>query len=443
MNRFIDLSVRFFIRWIPDSFVVAVSLSILTFLLAISLTDYTPVLALQSWGDNFWNILAFTNQVTLTFLFGYILANTPPVRKALLFVSRLASTPLRAYLLAGTITSVLSLFSWGLGLVTSAIMARIIGESCKARKIRIHYPLLVASSFSGFVIWHQGISSSIGLALATPGHFLESEFGIIPISETLFTIWNLGIVLAVIFTLPFVMASLRPRERSEIEEIPEQKSTVPIPENTFEEAPTPARRLENSRILSLIVVLGGGVFLYLHFFSREGGIDLNTLNFLFLISGILLAGSPIRFVRIALEGGRIAIPFLLQYPFYAGIAGMMAESGLARMTVEFFISVANSHSLPFFGFLSGGLLNFFIPSGGGQWAVQGPIMLSAAAEIGAGIPRTAMAVSLGDQWTNLIHPMALIPIVAITGVEGRKIMGYTFVALLWTGLLFSAALLLF
>ena len=443
MNRFIGLTVRLFIRWIPDSFVVAVSLSILTFLLAISLTDHTPGLALQSWGDNFWNLLSFTNQIALTFLFGYIFANTPPVRKVLLFVSRLANSPVRAYLLAGTITSVFSLFSWGLGLVTSAIMARILGESCKARKIRIHYPLLVASSFSGFVIWHQGMSSSIGLALATPGHFLEEKFGLVPVTETLFTTWNAGLVLAVILTLPFIMASLRPRERSEIEEIPDQQSAVHANNNTSEEVLTPARRLENSRILSLIVVGSGGAFLYIHFFGREGNLDLNTLNFLFLLFGILLAGSLIRFVRIAAESGRIAVPFLLQYPFYAGIAGLMAESGLAQMTVELFISVANSHSLPFFGFLSGGLLNFFIPSGGGQWAVQGPIILSSAVEIGADIPRTAMAVALGDQWTNLIHPLALIPIVAITGVEGRKIMGYTFVAILWSGLLFSIALLLF
>ena len=139
----------------------------------------------------------------------------------------------------------------------------------------------------------------------------------------------------------------------------------------------------------------------------------------------------------------MAAPFLLQYPFYSGIAVVMADSGLAAMLVELFVKLSSATTLPFFAFLSGGLLNVFVPSGGGQWAVQGPIMMSAAMEVGANLPRTAMAVALGDQWTNLIQPLAIVPVLAIAQIPLRKIMGYCFIALLYTGAIFAVALLLF
>ena len=445
MNRLVSLFVRLFVRWMPDAFVVAVLLSILTFILAVTVAGYSASAAIQSWGDSFWNLLTFTNQITLTLLLGYAFANTPPVRAVLLRIARLARTPASAYLLACFISGVCALFSWGLSLIAAGIMARNIGESCRQQRIKVHYPLLVASSFSGFVIWHQGLSSSIGLALATPGHFLEDMLGLIPISSTLFTAWNIGLALFVLATLPFLMMALRPRDEAEIEELPDRLLPVDSPEGSSPDsgAPTPARRMEDSRLLTLVIVGAGGLFLWIHFVSRGNGLDLNTLNFAFLLVGMLLAGSPLRYVRIIVEGGRIAVPFLLQYPFYAAIAGMMADSGLAQMLVDFFVSISNAHTLAFFGFLSGGLLNLFIPSGGGQWAVQGPIMMSAALEVGADLPRTAMAVALGDQWTNLIQPLAIVPVLTIAGLSVRKIMGYTFFALLWSGLIFSVALLLF
>jgi short-chain fatty acids transporter len=179
-----------------------------------------------------------------------------------------------------------------------------------------------------------------------------------------------------------------------------------------------------------------------HFFVRGEGLELNILNFAFLFGGIALAGSAARYAEIILNGGRVAAPFLLQYPFYAGIAGIMAESGLAARIIEFFVSVSTAATLPLYAFLSAGLLNIFIPSGGGQWAVQGPLMMAAATEAGADIPRVAMAVALGDQWTNLIQPLTLMPVLAIAQLAPRDILAYTFVALLFTGAVFSGALLL-
>ena len=439
LNRIVSPLVRLFVRFMPDALVVAILLWLLTMLLAVVLTGTSPLQAIEFWGDSFWNLLTFTNQITLTLLFGYAFANTAPVRALLLRIAGLARTPRTAYALACVVTGVLALFSWGLSLIAAGIMARAVGEACRRRGVRVHYPLLVASAFSGFVIWHQGLSASIGLTIATPGHFLEDQIGLIPTSQTLFTPWNVVVALFVLVTLPILMSALHPAD-DEIEEIELDEDSGQPPAST-RPAKTPAQWLERSTWLALTVVAAGGVYLWIHYGARGRGLELNILNFTFLVVGLLLAGSALRYAEIIVDGGRVAAPFLLQYPFYAGIAGLMASSGLAEMVVSLFVSVANAQTLPLFGLLSGGLLNLFIPSGGGQWAVQGPIMMAAAQELGADLPRVAMSVAFGDQWTNLIQPLALLPVLAIARIQVSKIMGYTFVALFWTGAVFAVATL--
>lgn len=442
MERIVNFFVRLFVRWMPDALTVAILLTLFTVLCAIAVAGYPPARVLESWGDGFWNLLTFTNQITLTFLFGYVVANTAPMQRALLRIADLAGSTRQAYAMVALVTGTLALFSWGLSLVSAGLMARAVGESCRSRGIRVHYPLLVASAFSGFVIWHQGISSSIGLAIATPGHFLEEEIGLIGTDQTIFTLWNLLTALVVLAVLPFLMASLHPRQEAEVREIdlpPDTATSTGGDESTA----TPARFLERSPAISLPIVAMGVAYLVVHFFVRGRGLELNILNFGFLVLGLGLAGSALRYSELTIDGGRVASPFLLQYPFYAGIAGIMADSGLAEMVVQFFVRIADADTLPFFAFLSGGLLNIFIPSGGGQWAVQGPIMMPAAMEVGADLPRVAMAVAFGDQWTNLVQPLILIPVITLGGIPARDFMGYLFVALFVTGAIFSGSLLLF
>jgi short-chain fatty acids transporter len=435
MNRWVEL----FIRFVPDAFSVALLLTLITLFFAMTVAGYPLDRSLEAWGDGFWNLLTFTNQITLTLLLGYALANTPPVERALRYAAARVNSASAAYMTACAVTGVTALLSWGLSLVVAGIVARTIGTACREKGVVVHYPLLVAASFSGFVIWHQGLTSSVGLAIATQGHFLEDQIGIIPTSATLFTGWNLAVALIVLASLPILMSRLHPRNAAAIIPMPiETEASKPEPEP--KRLLTPAERLELSPWLVLPIVGAALFYLGIHFFQRGRGLELNILNFAFLFVGIALAGSAIRYARIILEGGRVAAPFLLQYPFYAGIAGIMAKSGLAEIITEFFISISTAQTLPLFAFLSAGFLNIFIPSGGGQWAVQGPLMMAAALAAGAEIPRVAMAVALGDQWTNLVQPLVLMPVLAIAQLGARDIMAYTFVALLFSGLIFSSAL---
>ncbi|HBB55826.1 MAG TPA: short-chain fatty acid transporter [Hyphomonadaceae bacterium] len=448
--NFTAACVRIAERWMPDAFVIALALTALTFVLCVGLAGLSPTQTLKAWGGGFWNLLQFTNQIVMTLLLGYALAHTPPVMRALTWIAGLPRNAGHAYLLVGFISCIASIFSWALCLVAGAIMATRTARACAARGVKVHYPLLVATGFSGMCVWHQGLSSSIGLSVATPGHFLESAIGVIPTSATIFAPWNLAIVAMIVLIVPFGMRLLAP-PAAEARALDATAATIAVePEEPLAKLPQairPAEHLENSRLLMALAVAAGLFVLIDHFVLQRKGLDLNSLNFAFLVLGMACAGRPSLYLRLIMDAARVSAPFLLQYPFYAGLAAMMAlnggedQPGLAQMMINMFIAISNAETLPLFTFLSGGLLNMFVPSGGGQWAIQGPIAMEAAIALGADVPKTAMAVAMGDQWTNLIQPLNALPALAVAGLHIRDIMGYCLIAVLFTGVIFAIGLI--
>ena len=432
-------------RWMPDSFVVAILLTLVTFILAVTVAEFPIASATLSWGDSIWDLLRFTNQIVLTLLLGHVLAHTPPIRRLLMNLAGRVVTPFTAYVATTMVAFIATYISWGLGLVAGGIMARAVGESCRRNGIIIHYPLLVACAYAGFVVFHQGLTASVPLTIAEANHFLVDNIGTIPFSETAFSPWSLGIVVVTFLTLPFVMARLAPAADA-CEQLPQRLLAEPMeaaePKDPgLHDVDTPAAKLERWRGLNFILVAAALFWLYHHFAANGAlALELNVVNLIFLTAGLALSHSPIQFVTLVSNAARIVGPFLVQYPLYAGIAGMMALSGLALMLVNLFVELSSAQTLPFAAFFSAGLLNLFIPSGGGQWAVQGPIMMDAAVQLQADLGLTAMAVALGDQWTNLIQPLVVIPILAIAGLHVRQIMGYMVIALGWTGLIFVSGI---
>ena len=436
--------VRLVERWMPDPFVIAVLLTLLVFVLAVAVAGFGPVDAVTAWGDSFWNLLTFTMQIVLTLALGHALAHTPPARRLLEAAAGRVRTARGAYMMVCFVGGATALISWGLSLVAAAILARTTAENCRARGIDVHYPLLVASGYSGFVIWHQGLSGSIPLVINTPGHFLESTIGLVPVAETIFTPWSMAVALLLLVTLPLVMSRLEP-DASERRPLPGHLvgDSEPDIEPDLHARGTPAAKLEHSAAMSALLVIVGFLYLGIFFFMRGGGLNLNIVNFAFLITGLALSRSPVHYLSLLSNAAKVIGPFLIQYPLYAGLMGLMAASGLGQMLVEAFVNISTAETLPLWAFFSGGILNIFIPSGGGQWAIQGPIVIDAALALGADVPRVAMAVAMGDQWTNMIQPLFAIPALAIAGLHIRDIMGYCLVALLFSGAIFVAALTLF
>ena len=421
-------------RWLPDAFIFVLVLTIVAALAAVIFEANSPIAVIRMWGDGFWKLLEFSMQMLLVLVTGYILASSPPVKALLARLAGLATSAGSAIILVSVVSLVASWLNWGFGLVVGAIFAREL-----ARQIRVDYRLLVASAYSGFVIWHGGISGSIPLTISTAGHFTEAQIGIVPTSETIFAYWNLIICAALFIVIPIANRMMMPDDHEMV--IVDPAKLQDAPEAPLPASPTPAQRLENSRILMWVVGIPGLIWLVMHF-SGGGGLNLNVVNFTFLFLGIVLHGTARSLLSALDQAVRGGAGIVIQFPFYAGIMAIMTGSGLATSLSEFFVSISTAETLPFWSFIAGGIVNIFVPSGGGQWAVQAPVMLPAAEALGASMPRVAMGVAWGDAWTNLLQPFWALPMLGIAGLKPRDIMGFCVVALLFTGLVIGGGLLL-
>ncbi|ABV34113.1 MULTISPECIES: short-chain fatty acid transporter [Pseudothermotoga] len=431
---------RFAKKWLPDALIFAIILTLLTFVLGMLIQHKSPIDMIRYMGDGFWNLLSFAMQMCLVLMTGHILAQTKPMAAILRTIAKAANTPFKAVALACVVMIITSYLNWGFGLIFTSLLAIEIAKNMKGKGL--HYPLLVASAYSGFLVWHAGLSASAPLLVNTKGHFLEKQIGLIPVSQTIFSPVGYVPVLVLLFTLPFIMAGMHPKKEEVIEVDPsvfaEKKE---IAKKKWSDM-TPAEKMENSPVLSLIIGLIGLVYIFYYFFVKGGSLDLNILNFIFLMIGLLLHGTPKNFINAAIEAGKTVWGVVIQFPFYAGIMGMMINSGLAATIANWFASFSTARTLPLFSYWSAGLINLFVPSGGGQWSVQGPIMTQAAQQIGASIPKVVMGVAWGDAWTNMIQPFWALPLLSVAKLDIRDIMGYCVMALIWSGVVTSLLILI-
>ncbi|MBO8160305.1 MAG: short-chain fatty acid transporter [Thermosipho sp. (in: Bacteria)] len=432
---------KFAKKWIPDALIFAMILTLLTFILGMTVQKESFMNMVKYMGDGFWSLLKFAMQMVLVLMTGHILAQTKPMNAILKAIAKLAKTPFQAILLATIVMILSSYLNWGFGLIFTSLLAIEIAKNMKGKKL--HYPLLVAAAYSGFLVWHVGLSGSIPLLINTKGHFLENKIGIIPLSQTIFSPVGYIPFLILLFTLPFIMAGMHPKKEEEIIEINLDKfeENEPVVKKTKSQM-TPAEKMENSPVLPIAISALGIIFIFYHFFVKKGSLDLNILNFIFLMLGILLHWTPKNFIKAAKEASKAVWGIVIQFPFYAAIMGMMTHSGLAATIANWFASFSTPRTLPLFAYWSAGIINVFVPSGGGQWAVQGPIMTEAALKIGAPVAKVAMGVAWGDAWTNMIQPFWALPLLAIADLDIRDIMGYCVMALLWSGIITSLLLLI-
>jgi len=434
-KRITMASVRLVERWLPDPYVLVLVLTLITFIAGM-LIGNTPLQMVDHWGTGFWNLLSFTMQMVLILVTGWVLASTVFFRRILEGVSALTHTPGQAIIAVTLVGLTASWINWGFGLVIGAMAARQI-----ARRVpTVDYRLLIASAYSGFLVWHGGLAGSVPLTIATEKHFLADQIGVIPTSTTIFSGYNLGIVLALFIIVPIVNRMMMPDKQNTITVDPSKLIDEPEIERSGNE--TPAEKLENSVLLSLAVGIMGVVFALYYFIAKNGGLNLNIVNFMFLMLGILLHGRPSRLLKSVDSAARGSAGIIIQFPFYAGIMGMMLHSGLAEVISNWFVAISTTTTLPLFTFLSAGLVNIFVPSGGGQWAVQGPIMIQAAQQLGADLSKVAMAVAWGDAWTNMIQPFWALPALAIAGLRAKDIMGFCLIILIVSGIVIGVGLVL-
>ena len=433
--------VKFVDKCYPDAFLFVIILTFITFLLSLSFTDSSSIEIINAWGNGLPKLFTFTAQICIIMITAHALAHTDPIERLLNKIGSLPTSANQAYALVAFVSGVASLFAWSFGLIVGGLIAKFVAIGCQKKSIKVHYPLIVASAYSGYVIWHMGYSSSAALFVASENHSLVDKIGVLPVTETIFSSFNIIMALVTLLIITILAPLMRPKNSKNIIEV-DAKKLFKKEKKGINKISNIAEVIENNRKISFLF---GFVILFyiLNTFYTEGfSLDLNIVSWTFLCLGLLLSNSSIHYVKLVNNAAITVGPIILQYPFYAGIMGIMADTGLINILANQIVLFSSTETLPFFSFLSGGLVNMFIPSGGGQWAVQGPVMIEAAEILGVNPSFVVLGVAYGDQWTNMIQPFWTIPLLAIAGLHMRQIMGYTFVVFIFTGFIFGGSLLL-
>ena len=444
-KKFTNGCVKLVQRFLPDAFVFCIILTIVVFIAAMPVAGMNPIEVANAWGSGVWGLLAFSMQMALVLVLGSALANAPAIKKLIVKLAGVPKKPVGAVAFVTVISAICCFINWGFGLIIGALLAKEVAKKIKG----LDYRLIIAAAYSGFVIWHAGISGSIplGMTALNADGVVDNTAGavteIVPTSQTIFSAWNLIMVLAVVVVVAFVNAKMHPDPKDVVSIDP--KLLEDAPDNTEVKArkdQTPAEKLENSMFLSYIVVVIGAIYL-IYYFVNAGSIlnalSLNIVNLIFLILGIAFHKTPISYVRAITESAESAGGIILQFPFYAGIQGMMVTVGsngvsLASAISTAFVNISTPRTFPVLCYLAAGIVNFFVPSGGGQWAVQGPIMMPAGLELGVTPAVTAMGIAWGDAWTNMLQPFWALPALGIAGLGARDIMGYCAIVLIASGI---------
>ncbi|MUG32859.1 short-chain fatty acid transporter [Psychrobacter sanguinis] len=429
MNSIINFSVKLTQKYLPDTYILAIILTVIVFLSGMIFAGQSPIEMSNHWGEGFSSLFNFGMQMALVLITGFTLAQTPIVKKLLGKITTIPKTPRQSIILVALVSFVSCYINWAFGLVVGALLAREMGRRVKG----VHFPLIVAAAYSGEII--RGPSSSIPLVIATPGHFMEEQIGIISVSQTLFSSWNIAISALILLALVTLFAFIKVKKEDVIEfvddiEHEDVKETQGV-------ATSFAERLENSRVINWILAIIPILFIGDLIISGSFSLNLDTVIIIFLALALILQKNPMAFLDTVKDAVVAARGIIIQFPLYAGVAGMMASSGLVDIVATAFINAATPETFPLMTFLSAGLVNFFIPSGGGQWAVQGPVMMQAAYAMGADIPQSIMAFAWGDAWTNQIQPFWALPLLGVAGLSARDIMGYCLIWFALSGVIVS------
>lgn len=460
---------KLFCKTAPDPFVIAVGLTLLTAVLAVtvgyegqgSVADKSKLL-LDSWrgGDGLWKFLAFGMQMCLILVTGHALAASKPVRKMIDALARIPKHAGSAAALVGFFAIVFGLINWGLGLIVGALLAREVARSLRSRGIRAHGALLAAAGYMGLIGWHGGFSGSAPLKMTSkaeaesvlPSSVVESMtidgvFDGVSLSQTVLSPMNLFVCGGLLVIVPAVLWLLTPKtgtmSEGEIVEMPmsDDPEMADIDDGRLKGFPD---WIERSPIV--VWALAIGLLLgYWRFVDQSGVLRMgpNEINMVMLALGLILHGSVRSYVSAAEDGAAGCAGIILQFPLYAGIMGMGVSSGLVAEFSSLIGSLATETTAPLVTFMSAGVVNLFVPSGGGQWGIQGPIALSTGAEVGVSPGKMIMSVAYGDQLTNMLQPFWALPLLAITRVKAREIVGYTAVVMVVAGAWMAIGLLLF
>jgi short-chain fatty acids transporter len=436
-------------KWIPDALVIVWILNFIAFALALIFGKATPLGALIAWGKGFWALLEFGMQMCLILMTGYILGCSPPVKKLLDGLSNLPNPdkPWQAILAMSLFSMISAWFHWGLSLIGSAVFALFLIR----RNPKTDYRLMVAAAYLGLgCTWHSGLSGSATLLMNTPDNFLiKGKFldATIPTSETIFSGFNIVLVLLMVISITVLMCLMHPRPENTYKIRPELLNNLKL----YEPPQHPTGKLMPSEWLNWwpgfnLIVSAAGLIWLAWTISQNGfakSINLNNINLFFLMLGVLFHWRPWTFLKACEEAGKAVWGVVIQFPFYAGIFGLFKFTELGNALTAAMVSISSPKTFLLIVYWYSGIENYLVPSGGSKWAITAPFIIPAAKELGVSIPKTVMAYAWGDMMTDMIQPFWAIAMLAIAKLEFREIMGWLMVVFLYFLVITSVAFLIY
>lgn len=443
--RFIDRYLAWFIRWMPDSFVICLALTLIVGALAIFLTgtpiwspDSEKVTLVSSWTGSFWNLLEFTMQMTVLLATGNAVATSPPAKKMLTKVARLPKNRSQVIILAGIVASLLGFVHWGLGMMGGIVLGKELLAEAKKRGIKIHAPVLVATLFMCMVPGAAGMSGAAVLYAATPEYLRDlvpsSHAADTPVSVPLTdTVVRLDFVLLLVICMivgVLFMLIMHPKDPAKMKQVDESvyEELESGASSAAVERTTPAQRANASRIVMYIIGGVGLIYSILNIAAAGiAGLDLNAYNFLFLSTGILLCANqgPEYYAGLVREGIAGTWGFILQFPFYAGIFGLISATGLGVVISHAFSAISTAVTWPFIAFLYSGILNIAVPSGGSKFVIEAPYIVPTTLDLHADLSLVMQGYQMGDAVFNLLIPFFALPYLANFKMKFGEVVGYT------------------
>ena len=430
-------------RWVPDAFIFALIATVIVVIAGVVFTPSTIPQVIDAWGKGFWELIPFTLQMSLIIITGHVLATSPPVGRVIRALAAWPRTPRSAVALVAMFAMVSSWFNWGFSLIFSAVLAKEVAR----RLTGVDYRALAAASFLGLgSVWAQGLSGSAALQMATPGA-LQPQIrdivagggivpnGIISFQHTIFLWQSLVSVIVEIAIVTVIMWLITPpagRARTAADlGIDLGKSEIeppPVPAR-----PAPGQWLEHSPILNWLIVVIGGTYLVRYFIQTNeplNAINLNIVNLTFLLLGFLLHKTPARLMHAVQNATPAVWGVILQFPFYAGIAGIITSTHLSQQIAHAFVGISTAKTFPAIVAIYSAVLGVFVPSGGSKWVVEAPYVMAAAHELKVHLGWVVASYDLGEALANLVQPFWMLPILGLFRLRARDIMGYTFVVFL-------------
>lgn len=415
-------------RVIPDPLVFCLIFTVVLFVCGVVFTDRSALDMAQYWYDGIWSQIAFAFQMSFMVVCCAVAARSPQIAAGLSRLARLVRRPVSAVLLLMIFGYLASFVNWAFALIVTPILAVALSKRIPG----LHFPMLIAAGYSTMILGQcLSPTGTVFALLASPDHFLAAKIGAIPQTETTYNPANIviWIVLAVITVAIAIMALPPSHEVVEFREEEVKPSAGVVPDEPQER--TFADRLNGSRLL-MWAIGALGVVMIVNTIVTKGlfsSLTLNFVIFVFLVLNFFLYSTPIKFITAYRDNLKLATDVMIQFPFYGGIAGMMAQSGMAVAVVGFFTSLATAETLPLYTYYATSFVNLFIPSQGGQWIVQGDMTVDATLLLGADLNLVINSFVYGDQATNLLQPLYVIPALAVVGMRLKDVWGY--MAFLW------------